>query len=163
MKAARTLDKTPRELSEATLGQLSPEEALDRLHWLLDNVTILDEIQERRLIAIDMAEHLAWLKENRENPKMVASIPRMYTILSNQLDKTRINIDDVSTKLAEAHATYYTEGFLLGFNKVLEMLRERDIIEGELDDSEILELVQSGIGESSEYLKKVTSKESLDE
>lgn len=109
-----------------------------------------------------MAEHLDFLKNQRDNPKSWPHLSRMYKVLSDQIERSNITVSDVSTKLAEAHANYYTEGFLLGFNKVLEIMREREILEGDIEDDQILELVQSGIGESSEYLSKVTARETVD-
>lgn len=153
---------TAEEMSEAVLGQLTPGECLDRVKTLLSSKDVWDEIEERRLILIEIAEWLDWLKDQRENTKSWASINRALKLMSDQVERSNLNIGDVSTKLAAAHAQFFTDGFLLGFNKVLETLRDREIIEGEVEDEEMLELVKIGIEESQEYLKKVTAREVVD-
>lgn len=162
IRAAARYD-TPEQMSEYVMRELSPAQCLDRVNELLKSKSQLDEVQERRLLVLQIAEHLDWLKENRGDKDTWASISRMYKLLSDQIERTNVNVEDVSVKLAEAHATFFTEGFLLGFNKVLDLLRDRNIIEGELDEAETLELVQAGVSESSEYLKGVTAREMMND
>lgn len=150
---------TAEEMSEAVLGQLTPAECLDRVKTILDSKNIWDEIEERRLLLIDIAEWLDWLKDQRDNTKSWQAINRALKLMSDQIERSNINVNDVSTKLAAAHAGYFTEGYLAGFNKVLDLLREREIIEAEIEDDEMFELVKAGVDESQEYLKKVTVRE----
>lgn len=145
---------TPQEMSDAVLGKLTPAQCLERVNTLLESKMVLDEVKERRLVLIQIAEWLDWLKGQRDNDKSWASINRAIKLLSDQVERSNINIADVSTKLAVDHARYFADGFMLGFEKVLRVLEERDEIVIEEDD--IQDLVEIGIGASSEYLERVT-------
>lgn len=147
---------TPNELSEAVLGKLSPAQAAERVKELLDSKTILDEVQERRLALFTMAEHLDWLKSQRDNPKAWGPTARMFKIVSDQIERANINLTDVSTKLATDHAQYFIDGFVLGFEKVLRALQERDEIE--IPEEEIIELMEVGAHASREYVERVTAR-----
>lgn len=142
------------ELSEAVLGQLSPAQALERVNHLLESKSPADEIQERRLLVIGAAEWLDWLKDHRDDPRSWAQINRATKVLSDAIERANINIADVSTKLATEHAQYFVSGFMLGFNKVLEAIQERDMIE--IDEDEVLALAQVGIEASKQYVDSVT-------
>ena len=156
LRAASKFNATAQDLSEAVNGQLTPAQALDRAHTLLDEVTIFDEVKERRLLLIQMAEHLAWMQEQRENPKSWASIPRIMKLVSDQIERANINIEDVSTKLAAEQARMFVEGFVRGFDFSLRDFAERHEIV--IDEEEVLELTQSGAVRAEEYLDKVTAK-----
>lgn len=157
VRAAVGFNATPQDLSEAVLGQLSPAEAEDRLHRLLNEVTLLDEVEERRLLLIDMADHLAWMKTKRDDPKMITALNQAFTMVSKQLDKTQINVSDISTKLAVDHAQYMVDAFLAGFNRILRVIESRgDII---IEESEIQELIEVGMKSSQEQIAKVTAGE----
>lgn len=147
------------ELSDATLGMLTPAQAQDRLLELLESKTILDEVKERRLLLIQMAEHLDWMKTQRDNPKSWTAIARMYKVLSDQIERSTINLSDVTGKLASEHAMYYVDALTIGFEKIVRAIAERDDII--LEEEEVLELTQVGASASREYLDRVTVK-SLD-
>ena len=138
-------------MSERVLGQLTPAQCIDRVKTLLSSRTVLDEVEERRLLLISMAEHLAWLKEKRNDPQSWNAIARSFKLLSDQIERTNINVNDVSTKLAEAHAASYVEAYMLGFNALLKALAERDMID--VEPEEVKELVTIGITESNRYLE----------
>jgi hypothetical protein len=149
---------TPEEMSDAVLGQLTPAQCVDRLHHLLNSRTILDEVQERRLLLISMAEHLDWLQSKRGDKDSWAAIGRGYKLLSDQIERTNVNVTDVSTKLAESHAQTYVEAYTMGFNALLKILAERDMLEVEPTLDEVQELMMIGIAESSRYLEANTQK-----
>lgn len=155
LKAAREY-KTPNEMSEAVLRQLTPAQCAVRVQEMLDSKTTLDEVQERRLLVIGMAEHLEWLREQRDNPQSWNAIARSYKLLSDQIERTNVNVNDVSTKLAEAHAQMYVEAYVLGFNALLKALADKDVIEVEPEIIE--ELSRVGIAESSRYLETQTQR-----
>lgn len=147
---------TAEEMSEAVLGRLTPAQCAERVHHLLTSKTILDEVQERRLLLIQMAEWLDWLKTQRDNPKSWAAISRTMKLLSDQVERSNINVSDVSTKLATEHARYFVDGFTLGFERVLKALGERDEIV--IEEDEIQELLEIGAHASHEYIERVTQK-----
>lgn len=156
LRAASGFNVTAQDLSDAVNGQLTPAQALDRANTLLEEVTIFDEVKERRLLLIQMAEHMAWMREQRDNPKSWSSIPRIMKLVSDQIERANINIDDVSTKLAEDHARMYVEGFTRGHEYALREFAERhDIV---VDEDEIMELTEAGAMRGEEYLDKVTVK-----
>ena len=157
VRAAIGYNATPQDLSEAVLGQLSPAEAEDRLHRLLNEVTILDEVEQRRLLLIDMSDHLAWMKTKREDPKMITALNQAYALVSKQLDKTNVNVADISTKLATDHAQYMVEAFMSGFAQILRTIEARGDIVVEEDD--VKELIAIGMKSSQEQIAKVTAGE----
>lgn len=142
------------ELSEAVLGKLTPAQAQVRVDELLDSKGIYDEIKQRKLLLIQMAEHLDWIKENRDNPKTWANISRMFKVVSDQIERTNINIEDVSTKLAEDHARMFVEAITLGFDKILKVMADE---QGEILEAEVIqELSEVGVNAAAEYIEKVT-------
>ena len=146
---------TPRELSEAVLGQLTPEQAQARVLEILDSKTILDEIQERRILLVQMAEHLSWMREQKYNEKSWTAISQMFKIVSDQVERSNISLTDVSTKLAADQARMFVDGYVMGFEAVLKNLKARDI---EIEDDAVLELVQVGADASAAYVDTVTQK-----
>lgn len=157
LKAAREY-KSPNEMSESVLRQLTPAQCALRVQELLDSKTTLDEVQERRLLLIGMAEHLEWLRGHRDNPQSWNAIARSYKLLSDQIERTNVNVNDVSTKLAEAHAQTYVEAYMLGFNALLTALTEKDMIDAEIEPEMMQELAKVGVSESSRYLETQTQR-----
>ena len=139
------------------MGKLTPAQCVDRVKTLLESKTVFDEVQERRLLLVQMSEHLDWMKTQRDNPKAWSSIARMYKVVSDQVERANINLTDVSTKLASDHAQYMVEGFMVGLERILKELREERQVE--VPDEEVIELMQVGIGASQEYIERVTAKE----
>ena len=148
--------ETPEQMSERVLGQLTPAQCIDRVKTLLASRTILDEVEERRMLLISMAEHLDWLRDQRENPKSWNAIGRAYKLLSDQIARANINVNDISTKLAEDHARMFVEGISVGFGVLLKALAERDIIDIPAEDQP--ELLALAAAESSRYLETQTQK-----
>ena len=155
IRAASTFNKTPEQLSEAVMGQLTPAQAEERLHQLLASITVLDEIEQRKILLVQMSEHLEWLKQHRDDPKSWNSITRTMKLLSDQVERTNVNIEDVSAKLATEHARYFIDGFMIGFEKALKRLQDQheEIV---IDDDEIMELTEIGVKASHEYVERVT-------
>ena len=148
--------ESPEQMSERVLGQLTPAQCIDRVKTLLESRTVLDEVEERRLLLISMAEHLDWLRDQRENPKSWNAIGRAYKLLSDQIERANINVNDISTKLAEDHARMFVEGISVGFGVLLKALAERDIIDIPAEDQP--ELLALAAAESSRYLETQTQK-----
>lgn len=148
---------TAQQLSEYVLGQLTPAQAQNRVIELLESKTILDEVKERRLLLVQMAEHLDWMKEQRDNPKSWTAISRMYKILSDQIERSTINVSDITGKLAAEHAMYFVEALNVGFEKIARAIAEKGEIV--IPEEDILELVEVGSTASKEYLDRVTVKE----
>ena len=147
---------TPNEMSEAVMGELTPAECVVRVKELLASKTIYDEIEERRLLLIQQAEWLDWLKTQRDNDKSWSAINRAMKQMSDQIERSNININDVSAKLSTEHARYFVEGFMLGFNRVLEEISKNEITE--LSEEYVEEVSLKAIETSREYLEKVTER-----
>lgn len=145
---------SPQELSEAVLGQLTPAQAQDRVLEILESKTILDEIQERRLLLVKMAEYLDYLEGQKGNEKAWSSIARMFKVVSDQIERSNVSLTDVSTKLAADQARMFVDGFVMGFDVVLKRLRKEH--ELEIDEDDVIELMQVGASASQEYIDKVT-------
>lgn len=147
---------SPEEMSEAVLGKLTPAQCIARVKEILASKTVFDEVEERRLLLISMAEHLEWLTDQRENEKSWPVIARMYKVLSDQVERSNVNVSDISSKLAEDHARYFTEGYMKGFDAVVKLLAERNNIV--VEEDELLEVMQVGVTTSAAYIEKVTAK-----
>lgn len=144
---------SPNEMSEAVLGQLTPAQCGDRVREILDSKTMLDEVQERRLLLIQMAEHLDFLKERREDDSSWSNISRMFKILSDQIERTNVSMDDVSSRLAVDHAAFFVQGYVKALDRALILLAERGIV---VNDEDIIEVSESGVREGQRYLESVT-------
>lgn len=148
--------ESPEQMSERVLGQLTPAQCIDRVKTLLESRTVLDEVEERRLLLISMAEHLDWLRDQRENPKSWNAIARSYKLLSDQIERTNINVNDVSTRLAASHAEYFVNGFMIGFDKALSTIAAST---DQPIDAEVVSLaIEAGVVEAKSYIDGVTLK-----
>lgn len=145
---------SPQELSEATLGMLTPAQAVDRLNEILESKTVLDEVKERRLLLVKMAEHLDWIESQKHDPKSWGAIAKQFKLVSDQIERSNLTLTDVSSKLGSEQAAFFVEGFVVGFNAILDRLGERVGIEEE----EIIELMEAGTKASEEYVESVTQK-----
>lgn len=149
--------ETPQQMSEAVLGKLSPAQCLERVNQLLEQKTTLDEVKERRILLVRMAEHLDWMEQQRDNEKSWGAIAKMYDLVSRQIEKSNVNLTDVSSKLGADHAQMFIDGFMVGFERMLRILRDERGID--LDEEIILEVMDSGMRESKDYVDRVTLKE----
>ena len=159
LTAATRIGHTPRDLSEAVAGQLSPPEAQARVFEILDSVTQYDEVQERRLFLLKAAK---WLDDmidgHGDDPRVFNSINRAMKLVSDQIERTNIDVDDVNTRLASAHAEMFVRGILVGVNKALESVQERESVAVEV---EILEdIVKESVEAASAYIETVTERAS---
>ena len=150
---------TADELSDAVLGKLTPAQALSRVKELLASKTVYDEVEQRQLLLIEIAEQAAWLKEHRDefrgSPTVLSALNRSYKILSDQIERTNINVNEINTHLATRHAEYFMSGFLRGFDAMLTALTKRDD-EIVLEVEEVQELMQLGTAAAQEYVERVT-------
>lgn len=146
---------TPQELSEATMGMLTPAQAEARVQEILDSKTTLTEIQERRLLLVQMAEHLDWISDQKHDPKSWGAIAKMFKLVSDQIERSNVSLTDVSTKLAAEQAGYFVQGFVVGFDMILKRLGDRL----EIEEEEVVELMQAATKASQEYVETVTVKE----
>ena len=131
IRAAASDKRSPRELSNAVGKQLSPERARMRLEELLDDSDYLTYIQERRLLILNLRELLDTtskhaLKGNDSDAR------RMYLdtlkAIADRLDKTQINVDDVSTKLSSAFAQVMAEAIGNAFDAIPKALQTRGMV-----------------------------------
>ena len=162
--SAAAAHKTPEEMSEAVLGRLTPAQCIDRVKEIIASQDVWSELESRKLLLFQMQEHLDWLTENRDKEhkdmtgnSILSSIPRMMKLLSDSLDKSRINAAEVSTKLGSEHARMYVEGYTRGFEAILKLLSERG--HAVVEEEEMLEIMELGVQASGKYLEKVTAKD----
>lgn len=149
---------SPQELSDSILGQLTPAQCIDRVNHLLESKTSFDEVKERRLMLIRMSDHLDWLEKQRDNPKAWGAIAKQYKLVSDQIERSNITLTDVSSKLGTDQAAFFVQGFVLGFEAILDKLADRVAIEEE----EVIELMEVGAKASEAYVDSVTQKMEID-
>lgn len=155
--AATKIGHTPRDLSDAVAGQLSPVEAQDRVFEILDSITRYDEVQERRLFLLKAGKWLDDMMEGHgDDPRVFNSINRAMKLVSDQIERTNIDIDDVSTRLAVAHAEVFVRGILIGVNTALDALREREEIAIEAEVIE--EITKEAVTAANDYVDTVTER-----
>lgn len=153
---------TADELSEAVLGRLTPAQALSRVKELLASKTVYDEVEQRQLLLVQIAEQADWLKDHRDSfsqsPTVLSALNRAYKLLSDQIERTNINVNEINTHLASRHAEYFMSGFLRGFDAMLATLakRENEVV---LDVEEVQELMQIGTTAAQAYVEKVTAQD----
>lgn len=144
IRAAASDKRSPKELSAAVGKQLSPERARMRLEELLDESDYLTYIQERRLLVLNMRELLDTtakdaLKGGDSNAR------RMYLdtlkAIADRLDKTQINIDDVSDKIEEAHGRFWFMSLAAGLQAMSTELERRGI---EVPKDQFVEILSVG-------------------
>ena len=144
IRAAASDKRSPRELSAAVGGQLSPERARMRLEELLDDSDYLTYVRERRLLILNMRELLDTtakdaLKGNDSNAR------RMYLdtlkAIADRLDKTQINLDDVSEKIEEAHGRFWFASLAAGMQAISVEFERRGVT---LPKEEMFEVIAIG-------------------
>lgn len=148
---------SPEELSEAVNGQLTPAQAIERVKSLLASQDVYSEVEQRRLLLIQMTdfmEHMKVQAQENNDDKAWSALNRTFKLVSDQIERTNINIDDVTTKLGRAHAQYFVEGYMQGFMEVIDALRSRGMIE--IDGEEIKELSRIGVERGMNYIEHVT-------
>lgn len=152
--AASSLTATPQDLSDAVLGQLTPAQAQARVYAILEEIGVYDEVQERRLLLIKMSKWVDEMMKKKDDIKAWAQINKGLDMVSKQLEKSNINIADVSTHLAKEHARYLIDSLVLGFTAMLDAQKNEDEIV--IDDDRVIELTQVGAAAATEYIETVT-------
>lgn len=150
---------TPQELSEATLGMLTPAQAVDRLNEILESKTVLDEIKERRILLVRMSEHLDWLMDQHQgNEKAWGAIAKQFKLVSDQIERSNLTLTDVSSKLGTEQASYFVQALVIGFEAILKKLEDKL----DIPEEEVIELMQVGAKASGEYVDTVTQKQEIE-
>lgn len=151
---------TPNEMSEAVLGQLTPAQCKERVDTILESKFELDEIKERRLLLIQMAEHVQWLQDQRGNEKSWGAINRALKLVSDQIERTNINVSDINTRLSKAHAEFFVNAISKGIERAVERLSAEsvEVIEAEV----VSEALEIGVKSAQESLQKVTVRDSAE-
>lgn len=155
--AATKIGHTAQDLSDAVNNELSPAQALARVHELLKSMSIYDENDERKLLYIRMGKWLDDLQETHgKNLKAAGAINRAFKLLSDQLNRSQANLDDISLRLGEKHAEYFVKGYLKGFEEVIRRVQDES---GEILDAEVVhEITSAGASAAQEYVETVTSR-----
>lgn len=155
--AATKIGHTGQDLSDAVNGQMSPAQAVARVHELLNASTIYDEVQERKLLLIRMGKWLDDLQERHgKNLKAAGAINGAFKMVSTQLERSKINIADVSSKLSADHAEFFVTALIKASDLIIERIQNQT---GEILDAEFIgELTQAGAEEARGYMKTVTAR-----
>lgn len=155
--AATKIGHTAQDLSDAVNNELSPAQALARVHELLKSMSIYDENDERKLLYIRMGKWLDDLQETHgKNLKAAGAINRAFKLLSDQLERSRVNVDEISLRLAEKHAEYFVTGYRKALDEVLSRIQDES---GEILEAEVVqEITSAGALVGMEYVETVTSK-----
>ena len=160
--AATKIGHTAQDLSDAVNNELSPAQALARVHELLKSMSIYDENDERKLLYIRMGKWLDDLQETHgKNLKAAGAINRAFKLLSDQLNRSQANLDDISTKLGETHAQMFVTAVMRGVEEVVRRMQEES---GEILEAEVVqELTMAGADEARKYVATVTSRPAEDQ
>lgn len=160
--AATKIGHTAQDLSDAVNNELSPAQALARVHELLNAISIHDEVDERRLLLIRMGQWLDDLQTTHgKNLKAAGAINRAFKLVSDQLERSKINIQDVSTRLGEAHAEMFVTAVLKCAEEIIRRTQDES---GEILEAEVVqEITSAGASVAQEYLETVTSKPAEDQ
>ena len=158
IRAAARYD-SPEEMSDFVNRQLTPAQCMNRVNELLTSKSELDEVKERRLLLIQMAENLDWLKGQRHNEKSWPAINRALKLLSDQIERTNINVGDINTKLSAKYAEYFVTAFTIGIEKAIASAAEQAGASDMLEIEVLEESAKVGVEASQEYLHKVTVRE----
>lgn len=119
--------QTPEQMSEAVLSQLTPAQAVTRVKDLIASKDVWTEAEERQLLMYQMQEHLDYLRDNRDNGKVLASIPRMFKIIADALDRSRINLDEVANRISATQARIMVAAIDAIVSRVVTGLIERGV------------------------------------
>ena len=145
IRAAASDKRSPRELSAAVGRQLSPERARMRLEELLDDSDYLTYVKERRLLILNLRELLdttakETLKTGADNNSRRIYLDTLKAI-ADRLDKTQINLDDVSDKIEEAHGRMWFTSLAAGLQAMsLELERRGNYVPKE----QVVEILSVG-------------------
>lgn len=151
--------KTPQELSDSIMNQMTPAQCIDRVEHLLESKTSFDEVKERRLMLIRMSDHLDYLmKEHQGNDKAWGAIAKQFKLVSDQIERSNITLTDVSSKLGSEQAAFFVEAFVVGFDAIFKKIDDRLAI----GEEEVIELMEAGTKASGEYVDSVTQKLEVD-
>lgn len=130
IRAAASDKRSPKELSKAVNGLLSPEKAAARLIELLDESDWLTVVQERRLLIMNLRELLDALYEEaitHKNPKLIGEYRKTLENLADRILGATINLDDVTTKLTRAYAEHFAKAIGAAFDQMPKALEEAGV------------------------------------
>ena len=155
--AATKIGHTGQDLSDAVNGQMSPAQAVARVHELLNASTIYDEVQERRLLYIRMGKWLDDLQEKHGgNIKAAGAINKAFKLVSDQLERSQVNVQDISSKLSADHAQFFVTALIKASDIIIDRIQKQT---GEVLEAEFIgELTQAGAEEAQAYMKTVTAR-----
>lgn len=130
IRAAASDKRSPKELSKAVNGILSPERAAARMLELLDESDWLTVVQERRLLILNLRELLDALYEDavtHKDLKAMAEYRKTLESLADRILGASINLDDVTTKLTRAYAASFAKAIGAAFDGMPAALEARGI------------------------------------
>lgn len=131
IRAAASDKRSPKELSKAVNGLLSPEKAAARLIELLDESDWLTVVQERRLLIMNLRELLDALYEEaitHKNPKLIGEYRKTLENLADRILGATINLDEVSAKLTSGYAQHFAKAIGAAFDGMPKALEARGIV-----------------------------------
>lgn len=134
--------RTPKQLSEALDGWLTPEQAALRLKELLSG-DLLSDLEERKLLLLDARIFLSQLQDdvNMGDAKARTEYLKALRFVAERLDKSELSVDLISTKLSTAYAQVMASAIQLAFERAAFELEKRyQIPQGEAREVLMIEL-----------------------
>jgi hypothetical protein len=157
LDAAQKIGHSAEDLSEAVNAMLTPAQALARVKEMLGGIAAYDENEQRKLLLIRMSQWVDDLMEaHGTSSRTIGGINRALKLVSDQLERSSMNVNEVSTKLSQAHANYFVTGFMKGFELAMKRAQEAS---GEILDAEVIDdIMQESVKAAHHYVETVTAK-----
>lgn len=118
---------SPREMSRAVGGVVTPEQALQRINDLLDSRDYLTNIKAQALVIEDINDLLSTAREYAKagSHQHLAAATRLLKIKLDQLNQTTISPQDAARIIREGHGRIMLEAINLAFQFVSAELERR--------------------------------------
>lgn len=154
LKAAMSDKRTPKQLSEALDGWLTPEQAALRLKELLSG-DLLSDLEEQRLVLLDARIHLERLDEMIEsgNLKALPEYAKLLRFIAERLDKASLNVDQIDTRIHEDHGKYWFMSLMAAYQVMAQQMSELGVEIGNEQKYEIIQISSdAGMAELEQHI-----------
>lgn len=153
--------KSPREISEALNGAISPERAAARINELLDSR--MDYLTVKRMEALhmhDLQTMKVVLQEKIDDwgseGDAVGPLIRLFKLIGDRLDKMAKDADDKVALISKEQARGFIKALELVYDRVVERLEERY---PEVDGASVREMVQLELPAAFEKVNQMAEDE----
>lgn len=149
-----SLFESPNELSARVNGQLTPAQAIKRLNDLLDSRDSYTDARQMKLLLYRAAKYMESLESDAINigdPKARTTYLGTLRMMFDIIRESTKNVDTISTKLSDAHASFFAQAIMGAFQIVNEQLLARGIT---LTPEEALEITEAAAEEGVKVIEK---------